>query len=250
MKLDFGAAWLWNRFRRSRLWLALRQINVFRSGVYLAIELVRTLREPQICNLKAVELEFKPNLWKYDVDATERQRFLDQTELLDSVRNGRLFGAGLEIGCAEGLYTEVIADRCDTLLVLDIFPVALDLAKRRRQWSNRVRFEPFDLRLDQIRGKFDLIVVGHVLDYFSRPTTFYRVRNKLIAAMKPGGYLLLTSPRVHPVVEMAWWGRYLIRGRWINEFMSRSHFLTVEASLLTEAYAITLYRRLECGTGP
>ncbi len=181
--------------------------------------------------------------WNYETNPLEQERFSNQTAILDKAREGRRFASALEIGCAEGLYTEVIAARCESLLVLDLSPTALARARDRCQWSERVRFEPFDLRNDVIPGTFDLIVLAGVLEYFSSPATFRKIRKKLAAALVPGGYLLLETTRVNPVVEEAFWARYLVRGRWIDHFIAKEPSLEVVSSYLAEKYSITLYRK-------
>jgi SAM-dependent methyltransferase len=205
------------------------------------LELRATLREPLTSGPRAVSRDFARNKdpWNYETNPTERRRFQDQTKLLDAVPNAGVFRAGLEIGCAAGLYTEVLAQRCESLLVLDISPVALELARQRRKWSNCVKFKSFDLRMDEIPGTFDLIVLAGVLEYFNRPGTLFRVREKLIGALKPGGYLLVETTR-RPVLENTWWGRRLIRGRWINQFISQHPALSAVTVLDTEYYAIAL----------
>jgi SAM-dependent methyltransferase len=229
---------LWQRFWHSRALHKLRQIGV----VSLVVELRATLNEPFTSNPK-VFAKNKDHL-NYKTNPTERRRFQDQTRLLDAVRNGGMFRAGLEIGCGAGVYTEVLTQRCESMLVLDISPFALDLARKRRQWSNRVQFGTFDLRKDEIQGTFDLIILAGVLEYFNRPSTLFRVREKLVNALKPGGYLLVETTR-RPVLENTWWGRRLIRGQWINWFMSQHPSLSSLASRDTEAYAISLYRRAD-----
>ncbi len=232
-------------FRHSSLWRSLRRRELLRSGLYLALELRSTVREPQSCRLEVTDSAFKERRdpWCYETSAAERDRFVKQTELLDEARDGRLFDTGLEIGCAEGLYTEVIADRCESLLVLDISPTALARARSRRAWTERVRFGAFDLRSDAIPGTFDLVVITGVLEYFSRPTTFPRIREQLAGALRPGGYLLVETTRSNPVVENSWWGERLIRGKWINIFISHHPSLIVVSSVMTDLYAITLLRR-------
>jgi SAM-dependent methyltransferase len=182
--------------------------------------------------------------WKYETNPMEHARFAQQTELLDEVRKGGLFKSGLEIGCAEGRYTETLAERCESLLVLDLSPTALARAQSRRQWPERVRFAAFDLRSDVVPGTFDLIVVAGVLEYFSRPSTLRRIRENLIAALRPNGYLLVETSRWNPIVENAWWGRRLIRGKWINALVSEHPSLTVVSSVMTDSYSIVLCRKL------
>lgn len=165
--------------------------------------------------------------------------------MLDEVCEGRLFPSGLEIGCAEGVFTEVLADRCESLLVLDVSPRALARTQNRRNWSDRVQFGAFDLQHDPIPGTYDLIVVAGVLEYFSRPPTLYKIREKLAGALRANGILLIETTRAHPVVEASWWGRRLIRGRWMNAVIADHPSLAVISSTATESYCMTLCRKAE-----
>ena len=243
------ADWFWNQFRRSPLWRLLRKVTFLRNGLYLAIELRRALREPQTTTLKIVDNDFATGRdpWNYEASPLEQTRFSDQTAIIDKVREGLLFPFGLEIGCAEGLYTEVLAARCESLLVLDLSPTALERAQRRRRWSVRVRFAAFDLQHEPIPGTQDLIVVAGVLEYFQRPATLFKIREKLVAALRPGGYILVETTRVNRVVEDSWWGKRLIRGKWINVFISNHPSVAVIHSVATESYCITICRKAESG---
>jgi SAM-dependent methyltransferase len=230
----------WEKFRHSRLLHEIRQIGI----VSLVLELRATLREPVTSSPRAVSRDFAKSKdpWNYETNPIERQRFQDQTRLIDTIRNGNVFRSGLEIGCAGGHYTEVLGDLCESLLALDISPLALDLARQRLRWSNRIRFETFDLRVDDIPGTFDLIVIAGVLEYFNRLETFVRVRDKIVNALNPGGYLLVETTR-RPRLENTWWGRHMIRGRWINRFVAQHPSLYQSAVLDSDFYAIGLYRR-------
>lgn len=239
--------WLLRKVRHSRFWYALRDVRFLRSTVYLAHELRVAWREPLTCNPMAVDrdLSERDDPWGYETKPSERQRFRDQTALLDSLARGRKFESGLEIGSAEGLYTEVLAERCESLLILDISETALTKTRMRRQWSEQTRFGKFDLRLEAIPGEFDLIVLTGVLEYYSRRKTFIRVRETLVAALKPGGYLLIETTRREPIVENSWWGARRIRGKWINDFISRHRSIVVVSSIEAEAYVITLCRKVK-----
>jgi SAM-dependent methyltransferase len=240
---------IWSIFKGSALWRALKRVGFLRKGFYLVMELDETVRGPREASLIATDAIFIDNIdpWKYETDAREHERFSLQTALLDEFRAGELFESGLEIGCAEGFFTEVIAKRCKSLLVLDLSPTALARAQARRPWPSSVRFQSFDLRDAAIPACFDLIVVAGVLEYFTKRKTFINVRSKLSDALQPGGYLLVESTRKSPVVEGAWFGKAMIRGRWINDFIAKDPSLNTVSEVLTEKFAITLLQKTERG---
>jgi SAM-dependent methyltransferase len=236
----------WSNFRESRAWRALRAVPFLRSTVYLVIELQRSLSEDQTASQQAVNAEFvdRADPFHYDTSVVNHARFARQKSMLDSVRAGKKFASAVEIGCAEGHFTEIVAEISDALLVLDISPVALARTRTRRSWEESVRFQEWDLRRDPIPGKHDLIVVAGVLEYFQRRSTFKRARASLVAGLKPGAYLLLESPVPHnSTVANAWWSKLLIRGKWINAFIAAHADLeTVENDVL-DIFVITLLRK-------
>jgi predicted TPR repeat methyltransferase len=210
-------------FRQGKLWRSLRDITFLRSAVYLFRELRRSKLEPRTTSKDSVDSDFRASVdpFHYDTSPENQARFRRQKELLDSVRGSGRFRNALEIGCAEGHFTEVIADRSQSLLVLDLSSTALARARKRRNWGESVTFREWDLKSEAIPGRFDLIVLAGVLEYFYRRSTFKKVRASLVGALNPGGYLLLESRlSENPTVADAWWSKYLIRGKWANAFIA------------------------------
>jgi SAM-dependent methyltransferase len=236
---------LWLRFRYSWLWQTLRRIEFLRTCLYLAMELREVFRDtyarPEIVDR---DFQLQVDTWNYNSNPLQQKRFSHQTEVLDAVRGERRFKRALEIGCAEGVFTEMLAPRCESLLILDISPTALARARTRRAWDSSVRFEEWDLRQDLLPGTFDLIVVASVLEYFRRPNTFRAVRTKLVEGLGTGGYLLVETTRSNPVVENSWWGNWFIRGKWINAFMEEHPALKVVTSVTSDLYVISLYQKI------
>jgi len=237
---------LWSHFRGSSVWRLLRRVNFLRSSVYLAMELCRTARDAKCLSREIIDREFRlhDDPFHYRTSPGEVLRFAQQTGLLDSARRGAPFQRALEIGCAEGVFTEVIAERSQSLMVFDISPTALAKTRERRTWGEFVQFQEWDLRSDGVPGTFDLIVAAGVLEYLQKPREFRMVRAKLVGAVSPGGYLLVQSTKVNPVIENAWWGKYLIRGERINRFFREDEALRVVDWLVGEIYVISLFQKV------
>jgi SAM-dependent methyltransferase len=222
-----------------RLWLA-------RSTWHLLRELRDIVMDSPTRNRAAVSREFERGLdpWHY-ASPQERRRFRLEAELLDSVRGDSLFHEALEIGCAEGAFTEVLAPRCVSLLAVDLSPVALARARERCASREHVRFLEWDLRRDPVPGHFDLIVAAHVLDYIARPGSLKAIRAKLVEGLRPGGVLLVGNVRQGEVLERAWWGRHLVRGgKWIDAFMADHDRLRVVATRSDDRYIETLLQKI------
>lgn len=229
---------LWDYFRSSRLWRALRRVTFLRSSLYFLIELRRTWMPPATVDS---DFERTSDPWNYETNPLELDRFRRQLALLASVAEG--FGPTLEIGCAEGRFTGSLAQLSRELVVLDVSTLALERAKVRKTWGQTVRFGRADLRFDPIGQDFDLIVVAGVLEYFPKGKTLRQVVTKLAVALAPAGYLLLESTRAAQPAEDAWWWRLMPRGRRINELAGEEASLREVASDVTADFCMTLFRK-------
>lgn len=98
----------------------------------------------------------------------------------------------LELGCAEGYFTVPLAAHVDHLIAADISQIALNRAAKScaEHGIENVSFLRLDMTLDPLPSDCDLIVCGEVLYYISGQKTLNTVVGKLVAALKPGGYLL------------------------------------------------------------
>lgn len=234
---------LWRGFRSSSLWQMLHRVHFFRSGVYLGIEVWRRFSERDNLSKESIDRQFRlqDDPFKYNSPG-EARRFMQQAKILDCVKKGK-FQNVLEIGCAEGLFTQMLAAKSQSLTVLDISPTALAKTRDRKDWGDCVHFSEWDLKHDAVPGSFDLIVAAGVLEYVYGFFTFRKVRAKLVGALWSGGYLLVQSTKVNSVVENAWWGKYIIRGERINEFFRQDKRLQVIDWITADQYVITLFRR-------
>ncbi len=171
--------------------------------------------------------------WRYSNDELQLVRRNGELAMLDRVRGIHRFSRALELGCAEGIFTEYLADRCDSLLAAEFNEVALGRARERCQRAAQVQFASFDLRAEPIPGVFDIILAIHILEYIQNPIRLRRIRKKIIAAMKPGGYLLLGCVSFKSPNEDAWWSQYLLRGgKQINSFFAQHPKLTLVDSAI------------------
>jgi SAM-dependent methyltransferase len=149
----------------------------------------------------------------------EALRFRRAEELLDQVTDNSSFHRALEIGCAEGHFTERLATRCQHLMAVDISPTAVARAHARCRHYGHVGCAVWNLRHDPVPGSFDLIVSVGVLEYIRSPFTLRAVRDKLVSALSPGGHLL-AGTTVSPFDD-TWAGRLFLRGTWIHGFLAQ-----------------------------
>ncbi|HEV2054414.1 MAG TPA: SAM-dependent methyltransferase [Methylomirabilota bacterium] len=226
---------------------ALGRVPFARSTWHLARELERLVLYSAARARADDEQEFARTRdpWAFETDPVAgRDRFNRELVMLDAVARGVRFSRALEIGCAEGMFTEALAPRCDQLLAVDISHVALERARARCAWGSHVRFAEWDLRTDPLPGSFDLVVFEGVLDCFCQPWVFRAARDKVVSALVPGGHLLAGNPRQTGVTEGAWWGRFLVRGgKWIDAALSEHPELSVVSRVWEPGYVDTLFRK-------
>jgi len=232
--------WLYRRLRR-----LLRRVGPLRSAWYLMYELVRMAGSEARPTRPLVDRQFKAGIdpWDYARPA-EQERHLAAVGMLDAARGSRLFERGLEIGCAEGTFTELLAHRCDALLAVDLSSIALARA-RERSFDKRVQLEQWDLLHGDDLGMFDLVVAMDVLDYLLRPGDLFQARGHIIRMMVPGGHLLVSTTKQSEVYETAWWRWRIPRGRMINASLESMGGLRTVETRTTEAHTLSLYVRTE-----
>jgi SAM-dependent methyltransferase len=182
--------------------------------------------------------------WGYAFEPFERERHRLATELLDTAREGRPFGCVFEIGCSEGMFSAVLAERCESLLAVDFSRIALKHARNRRDWGNSVIFQEWDLRRDPIPGQFDLVVVMDVFMYIRRPKMMRIAFEKLVATMKPGALVLAGNPFEHDLFRLRW-GSMLMRGKWAIEALRAHPDLETVRYAATGTHVFALLRKVD-----
>lgn len=188
------------------------------------------------------ELYQSPDPWKYTSSQEEADRFESASRLLDSVQPRIQFEHGFEVGCAEGVFTCMLANRCKSLLAVDISEVALGRA-RQRCAASHVEFGQWNLLRSAVPPGMDLVVIMDVLELFFRPAEIKDARDKLVSALRPGGYLLLGNSRQSPIFETSWWGRWMLRGgKQISDLFARHPRLELVSSECGTIYINSLFR--------
>jgi len=208
----------------------LARVRFLRSGYYLLISIREALRDSPARGQAELNQEFILNEdpWSYATTPCQLERIRREVEMLDAVRGNERFGKALEVGCAEGMFTEKLAPLCDSLLAVDISSVALARAQRHLRGNEQVQFAHWDLRVDPVPAAFDLIVIVHALEYVRNPLHIRHARTELVNSLLPGGYLLIGTMKVADIYEYSWWGRFLLRsGKRINNWFAAHPALKV-----------------------
>jgi 2-polyprenyl-3-methyl-5-hydroxy-6-metoxy-1,4-benzoquinol methylase len=222
----------------------LKRIPGARSAVYLGMAIGQMAgdrwRKPRSFDSIFSESQ---DPWATTTSASEAERFAVTFEVLDSSLHDR-FEDVVELGCAEGIFTERLAPRCDHIDALDFSEVALERARTRLAGHSGITFRRWDMRRDPLKKSYDLVVAMGVLTSLYRPYDVRRVRDKIIGAMRPGAFMLFSDVRQSLVFEDAWWGKYFLRGgEQIRRLLSSDSRLEKIKSADTATHVFALYRK-------
>jgi SAM-dependent methyltransferase len=101
--------------------------------------------------------------WNFATSPYENDKYRATLEALA----GRSFSRAFEIGCSVGVLTAMLAQRCESLLSIDINERALDAARTRCASRPNVRFARMTFPRDKPPGHFDFILISEVAYYWS-----------------------------------------------------------------------------------
>lgn len=142
---------------------------------------------------------FSADPWDYWRSQFETDRYRRTLDLLRDVpvKDSRI----LEVGCSVGAFTRRLADLDPReVLAVDISSVALRRAAQALADRPAVRFAQRDVFRDDFdAARFDLVVATDVLGYADDADALLAARDRVLAALAPGGRLLLgnTKLRAH-----------------------------------------------------
>jgi SAM-dependent methyltransferase len=124
--------------------------------------------------------------WDYATSEYEQGKYRRTLDYLPE-RTGRT----LELGCSVGVFTAMLAPRCDRLVAVDFSPTALERARERLDSTGAANVELLRRRLpeEMPAGPFETIVCAEVFYYWSADLVREGLR-RVERALAPGGTLL------------------------------------------------------------
>jgi SAM-dependent methyltransferase len=170
--------------------------------------------------------------WGFENRWYERRKYAISLAQLPARRYQR----GFEPGCSIGVFTEMLARRCDRLLACDVAATAVRAAQQRTADMAHVRVQRRDLPPEWPPGRFDLIVFSEMLYYFADPD-LGQILDHAVGALLPGGTLLAVHWR-HQVADYPRSGDDVHRALGARSGLARlvSH---IEPDFLAEIYLRT-----------
>jgi len=184
--------------------------------------------------------------WSYETP----YELLKYQQTLSLLPPGRI-GKALELACAEGRFTRMLAPRVEQLIAADFSQIALQRAAAVCPAPN-VRFQLLDLSTDELPGGCDLIVCSEVLYYLGGVEALKAIGGKLASALATDGHLLLAHANLQaddpdrPGFD--WDLPY--GARRIGETLASVPGLRLVRELRTDAYRIHLFQRRDTPQEP
>jgi SAM-dependent methyltransferase len=167
--------------------------------------------------------------WAYATSDYEQRKYRQTLDYLPE-RTGRT----LELGCSIGVFTAMLAPRCERLVAVDFSPTALERAAERLRDADNVELLCRRLPEEMPDGPFDTIVCAEVLYYWSAELVRDGLR-RIEAVLAPGGTLLAVHWR-HPDPR-----RELV-GDDVHEILDAGTALFLDASRTMPDYLLDRWR--------
>ncbi len=124
--------------------------------------------------------------WNFETSDYEASKYAATIAALPKPR----YQSALEIGGSIGVLTEKLADRCDSLLSIDVSQLAQNQAIQRCQHLPQVHFQIMRVPEQFPEQPFDLILVSEVGYYWSWDD-LRSSQQHILNQLEPGGHLLL-----------------------------------------------------------
>ena len=137
-----------------------------------------------------------PDPWGFETSTYERDKYARTLAALGDRHYGRAF----EAGCSIGVFTALLAERCDALLAVDIAQAAVDAARERLAPYPHVRVERRTLPAQWPDGPFDLVVCSELLYYWDR-ATLEPALGVMADSLGPGGRLVAVHYRPPSTID-------------------------------------------------
>jgi SAM-dependent methyltransferase len=131
-----------------------------------------------------------PDPWGYRTSDYEREKYAATLAAVPK----RSPGLCLEVGCSIGVFTSLLASRCEHVVAIDFSLGALRLARRRLRGVGNVDLLRASFPEETPPGSWDLIVCSEILYYLQEPA-FDEAVGWLKAQLAHGASVLAVSWR-------------------------------------------------------
>ncbi|WAL58220.1 SAM-dependent methyltransferase [Thermocoleostomius sinensis] len=127
-----------------------------------------------------------PDPWNFETSVYEAKKYAATLAALPKPR----YRSGFEIGGSIGILTQKLAERCDSLLSVDVSELAQAQAIHRCRSLPQVRFQLMSVPHTYPDELFDLTILSEV-GYYWCWEDLQQAQQLIIQHLEPGGHLLL-----------------------------------------------------------
>ncbi len=190
--------------------------------------------------------------WRYE-SGYETRKYEQTLSLLPAATD-----TVLELACAEGHFTAMLAGRARRIVATDVSPLALERARARCAALGAgsgeaegggaaadIEFRQHDLFADAIEGRWPVIVCSEVLYYAGQVEDLVPVVRKILKALEPGGVLITAHANILVDDPSApgfdWQEAYGSLG--IQRAILATGIATLDEEIVTPMYRVQRYRR-------
>lgn len=174
-----------------------------------------------------------PDPWEFETSDYEAEKYQTTINALPKPRYQNAF----EIGGSIGVLTALLAQRCDSLLSVDVSPTAQQKAIARCHNLPQVRFEIAQVPQDYPEEIFDLTVLSEV-GYYLNWDDLKQTQRLILEHLEIGGHLLL----VHWTLPVP---TYPLTGDLVHDSFLKNHQnLHHLKGLREEKYRLDLFERI------
>jgi SAM-dependent methyltransferase len=128
--------------------------------------------------------------WDYRTSSYEHAKYADTLAALGAPS----FVSALEVGCSIGVFTELLAPRCERLVAIDFSPRAIELARARLAGLANVEVVQAGFPEQAPAGAWELVLCSEVL-YYLDEETLTKAIGWLAAQLQGGATVLVVSWR-------------------------------------------------------
>lgn len=152
--------------------------------------------------------------------------------------------AVVELACAEGMFTNVLAPCVESLLAVDISDVALDRARERCASHQNINYARMDITRCLPEGQFDLALCSEVLYYVGDRYALADFARNVAAIVKPGGHLVMAHANsVSDCRDSTGFDFSVYGAKFIGETFAADGSFEFISELRTPIYRIQTFRR-------
>jgi SAM-dependent methyltransferase len=167
--------------------------------------------------------------WGFETSDYERRKYERTLESLGE----RSFRRAFEAGSSIGVFTAMLAPRCDELLAVDTSERAVEIARGRLAEQRHVRVARRTLPAEMPEGPFDLIVASEVLYYWPREVVLEALRS-FEEILAQGGVLVAVHWRKETRT-------YPLQGDEVHELLIRHTRLTNVKTIKEPEYRLDVF---------